>query len=409
MNSKNEKQFEVAIIGGGPAGLMAAIQASKKARVILIEKNEILGRKILATGNGRCNLTNRFVDVSRYHGGNSDFIKDILDQFDQFATMKFFTHLGIVLKEEDNGRIFPRTNQAQTIVDGLTDKVRNNKVRVDLSSEVKKISKTNECFIIHFTNGKVIKSNKLILATGGKASHYLGSSGDGLFWAKILGHTIIPTYPALVPIETQETWVKQIQGLKVEGKSTAVVDDKIVSQKKGDILFTHYGLSGPSIMAHVGVIAPYLLKNVQIHLDLFTDKTQSQLDQILVQIFNSSGKKTLKNSLSGLIPNNLASVILDILKIPQSKKTAEISKIDRIHIVKTLKNLILTIKQLRPFKEAQVTSGGIDLKQINPKTLQSKIIPGLYFCGEILDVDGDSGGFNLQWAWSSGYVAGQIL
>lgn len=400
--------FDVAIIGAGPAGIMAAITASENSSVVLIEKNETVGRKILATGNGRCNITNRLTEVGRYHSNNLDVVKNILSKFDQFESMKFFENLGIVLKEEDNGRIFPRTNQAQTVVDALTHELHEKNIKVKTNSEVKNISKTEDGFRIDLKNNDNIESKKLILATGGKAAHHLGSSGDGLFWARVLGHTITPTYPALVPIETVEAWPKDISGLRVEGKSTVSVGTEIISEKSGDILFTHFGLSAPAIMYHAGQIAPHLGKNVKIHLDLFPENSEKELDKILADIFEKSGKKALKNSLAGLIPNNLAPVILNLLEINAERKTAEVSKIDRAKIAQILKNLTLNVKALRSFKEAQVASGGVSFSEIDVKNLQSKKVPGLYFAGEILDCYGDSGDFNLQWAWSSGHLAGKL-
>ncbi|MBM2820393.1 MAG: hypothetical protein HW405_153 [Candidatus Berkelbacteria bacterium] len=404
-----EKTFDIAIIGAGPAGIMAAITASDRLSVVLIEKNDSVGRKILATGNGRCNITNRFAEVNRYHSSNLDVVKNVLAKFDQSQAMKLFENLGIVLKEEDNGRIFPRTNQAQTVVDALSHELYERNVKVKTNSEVKGISKENDRFRILLKNDEIINSQILILATGGKAGHHLGSSGDGLFWAKLLGHMITPTFPALVPVETIETWPKEISGLRVEGKSTVTLDAKIISEKSGDILFTHFGLSAPAIMAHAGELAPHLGKDLKIHLDLFPDKTGKELDQILAKVFANAGRRTLKNTLAGLIPNNLAPVILKLLEMNAERKTAEVSKIDRLKIAKILKDLKLTVKGLRSFKEAQVTSGGVSFSEINPQSLESKIVSGLYFAGEILDCYGDSGGFNLQWAWSSGHLAGEII
>ena len=408
LESTEMYKFDVAIIGGGAAGMMAAIWTAKKSSVVLIEKNPSLGRKILATGNGRCNLTNRFADKTHYHGGNPEFIEQVLKQFDQFATRKFFEDLGVVLKEEDNGRIFPRTNQAQTIVDVLVDKLREEKVTLKTDTIVKKITKITHGFEIILSAGDKIEAKKIILAVGGQSSPQFGSSGDGYYWAKQLGHVVSELYPALVPIETVEIWPGDISGLKVEGKATVTVDGENIVEKSGDILFTHFGLSAPAIMALAGDIAPHIGQEVLIHLDLFPDKTIKELDDLLTQIFSGSGKKTLKNALAGLIPANLAQTILVLKKLPADRKSAEISKVDRLLIAKTLKDLSLTVKQLRPFKEAQVTHGGIELSDIDARTLQSKKTSGLYFAGEILNVDGDSGGFNLQWAWSSGYLAGQL-
>ncbi|AKM82579.1 TPA: NAD(P)/FAD-dependent oxidoreductase [Candidatus Berkelbacteria bacterium] len=406
--------FDVAIIGGGPAGMMAAITAAEKKNnsselsVVLLEKNDSLGKKILATGNGRCNLTNRFAEKSRYHGGDQQFISNVLSSFDQFKTMQFFEELGIVLKEEDNGRIFPRTNQAQTIIDALNHRLQEDKVNVRLNSIVKRISKNSGNFEITLNDGTVINSKKVVITAGGKSSSQFGSTGDGYYWAENLGHKTTETYPALVPLETVEDWPKELSGLRLEGRTFVTDGDKIISEKNGDILFTHFGLSAPSVMAHAGRIAPFFNHKLTIHLDIFLDLSEKDLDSTLIKIFESSGKKELKNALSGILPNNLSPVVLRLLEIRAEKKTAEISKEDRLKIVKFLKDIPLEIKQTRPFKEAQVTSGGVALDDINEKTLESKKTKGLYFAGEILDVDGDSGGFNLQWAWSSGHLAGNL-
>lgn len=407
-------KFDVAIIGGGAAGMMAAITASHAGKsVLLLEKNSELGRKVLATGNGRCNLTNRGAEKSRYYGANPEFIESILKSFDPKKVMEFFENLGVLLKEEDEARIFPRTNQASTIVSTLTYELVENKVKIVLGNQVQKINKDklsdfNQHFNIILANGDEYESDKLIITTGGKSSDHLGTTGDGYFWAKNFGHTITPLFPALTPIETIETWPQEIQGLKVEGRITTTTDSKVIFEKDGDVLFTHFGLSGPAVMAHAGKVAPLLsARKVLIHIDLYPDLSIKNLNEKITQIFNSNGKKTVKNALLGLTPSNLILVILTILNIDKDKKTAEISKVEREKIVQYLKDIVLTVKSTRSFKESQVTSGGIDVNEVNIETLESKKVPGLYFAGEILDVDGDSGGFNLQWAWSSGHLAGQ--
>lgn len=401
-------KFDVVIIGGGAAGMMAAITASRSGKsVLLVEKNAELGRKVLATGNGRCNLTNRGAEKSRYHGADPEFIESVLKNFGPKKVMEFFEGLGVLLKEEDNGRIFPRTNQASTIVSALTHELNENKVKIVLGNQVRKLTKNNN-FKIILANGDEYESDKLIITTGGKSSDHLGTTGDGYFWAKNFGHTVTPLFPALTPIETVESWPKEIQGLKVEGRITTTIDDKVIFEKNGDVLFTHFGLSGPAVMAHAGKVAPLLSNHkILIHIDLYPDLSTKKLDEKITKNFNSNGKKTVKNALLGFAPSNLIPVILTLLNVDKDKKAAEISKNNREKIVECLKDLALTIKAVRPFKEAQVTSGGISVNEINIDSLESKKIPGLYFAGEILDVDGDSGGFNLQWAWSSGHLAGQ--
>ena len=404
------KTFDIAIIGAGPAGIMAAITAAKQGRkVILLEKNEIIGRKILATGNGRCNLTNKNIDVSNYHGANPEFIKQILSAFDQYKVTEYFESLGVILKEENNGRIFPRTNQASSVVEALDYELKKLKVSVETKASVKNIHyEKNWLLSGQKTTGDFkIEAKNLILTTGGKASFQFGSSGDGLYWSEKLGHTIIFPHPALTPLETVESWPKNIQGLRIEGTVKLTADGKIISQSQGDILFTHFGLSGPAIMKqarNVGLLLP--TKKIEVHIDAIPEETKKELDKKIETILNVNGAKEIKNALAGIIPVELIKTILINLAIDPEKKSSRISKLERVSVVGVLKNLTLTISKTRPFKEAQVTAGGVDAKEIDAKTLESKKIPHLFFAGEIIDVDGDSGGFNLQWAWSSGYLAG---
>lgn len=406
MDNKNSKIFDCCVIGGGASGIMAAITASRlKKSVVLIEKNAELGRKILATGNGRCNITNKFAAPNRYHGGNTDFIASVLAQFDQFETMKFFENLGLVLKEENLGRMFPRTDEAKTVVNALIYELQKNKVEVILNDQARKIEKSDN-FKITLQSGKIIEAGKLIITTGGMAAPQLGTSGDAYFWLEKMGHKITDRFPALSPLLTKETWPKEIQGLKVEANISTSIDGKIVNEKFGDVLFTHFGLSGPAAMAQAGAIGENIDKDVKVHLDLFPDDTANILDDKIKKIIEANGAKQIKNTLSGLIPSNLAPILLNILEINPDKKSAEISKIDRQRIAEILKNIELTVSGVPPFKDAQVTHGGVRLEEINVNTLESKIIPGLFIAGELLNVDGDSGGFNLQWAWSSGHLAG---
>lgn len=400
-------KFHLAIIGGGAAGSMAAISAaSKNKSVILLERNDKIGKKILATGNGRCNLTNINAAADRYHGASPEFINSVLRKFDQRKTMSFFESLGIILKEEDNGRIFPRNNQASTIRDTLEYEIKRKNVCIKTNSLVRKIEKNIDWQIL-LENGQEIRAEKLIITTGGKAACQFGSSGDGYYWAEKLGHKINTTYPALVPIETEEKWVKDVQGTKVEGKVSVSLSNKIIGHKQEDILFTHFGLSGPAVMAQARLMAAKIgSDSLKIHLDLFPEISNKDLNEKIKKIFETSGAKFVKNCLGGAIPVNLAVVILRNISINPEKKVATISKVDREKIVVNLKNIELTPKKLLSFKEAQVTSGGVCADEINPETMESKIVPGLYFAGEIIDVDGDSGGFNLQWAWSSGHLAG---
>jgi hypothetical protein len=403
------KPYDIAIIGAGPAGIMASLFAAKNgAKVVLIEKNDIIGRKILATGNGRCNLTNKFVNVTSYHGDNPSFVEPIFSQFGSGQTVAFFESLGVVIKEEDRGRIFPRTNQASTIVQALGHELSENMVTVMVRSIVKNIER-DKLWQIDIEDNNQLLAKSLILTTGGKAAFQFGSSGDGLFWAKKLGHTIEPLYAALVPIETAESWPATIQGLKVEARIKAFYKDNLLAEKTGDLLFTHYGLSGPAVMSLSGNFADKAddkQNNVRLEIDFFPETGTRELHEKINSIFQSNGAKTALNNLRGMIAQNLLELILNNMSLNKDKKSAEFSNAEIGNIIKAFKSTVLHLKKLRPLKEAQVTRGGICLKEIENNTLESKKIQNLFFAGEIIDIDGDSGGFNLQWAWSSGYVAG---
>jgi predicted Rossmann fold flavoprotein len=400
--------YELAIIGAGPAGLMAAVSAaSVNRKIILLEKNESVGRKIFATGNGRCNLTNKNISLERYHGASKVFIKSILGKFDQYQTINFFESLGVALKEEDNGRVFPRSNQASAIVEALKYALEESRITIKTNTVVKSVNKSNG-FLIKTESGQNFEAKKVILSTGGKAAFQYGSSGDGIYWAGKLGHNIIPVFAALVPIETRESWVKEVQGIKIEARITTKVDNETILESFGDCLFTDFGLSGPAVMAQAGAISPLLNNNlVKIYIDLYPEITEQALNQKIEQIFKNNSSRSLLNSLPGLIPSKLVPVIISLAELDQNKKASEISINDRLRIVNCIKRAELSVKKIRPLKEAQVSRGGVDTAEIDQNTLESRLVKGLYFAGEIMDVDGDSGGFNLQWAWSSGYVSGK--
>jgi predicted Rossmann fold flavoprotein len=389
--------------------MMAAIVASSRGkRVALIERNSVPGRKLLATGNGRCNLTNASVTLDRFHGGSPELIERVLARFDQPATLEFFAELGLVTKTEPDGRIFPRTNQASSVVEVMRQRLVRDGVDILLDSQVAGIERSRD-WKVSIANGQEVHSDKLIIATGGRAANVFGSTGDGLYWATKLGHTLTPMHAALVPLETVETWPAEVAGTKLEAATWSTSHGKRIAENTGDVLFTSYGVSGPAVMALARTAAPLLSDaQVEIHIDIFPDLTESDLDRTLLRIFESDSRKTVAEALVGLLPSGLIPVVARLADLPESECVGIISKSKRQRIVSLLKDIPLTIKKLRPSKEAQVTAGGIESSEIDPETLESKLIPTLYFAGEALDVDGDSGGFNLQWAWSSGYVAGLV-
>jgi predicted flavoprotein YhiN len=431
-NPSNQKHYDIGVIGAGPAGIMAAIYAARTGKsVAVLEKNEAIGRKILATGNGRCNISNKNISIDHYHGTNPAFAIPILKEFN--AT-EFFESLGVILKEEDRGRLFPRTGQASSVVDALEAELIRLKVEIRTGFTVKRFAspslsslseenlpagkagdpeilhsvQSDSAWAISSESGDAITATKLILTTGGRAAHQFGSSGDGLFWAKNMGHTIFPIHAALVALEAEEAWVKEIMGIRLATTATLFANNKIVDSRNGDILFTHYGISGPAAMGLAREVDPLLLadKKVEISVDLAPDLTAEALDAQIAKLAEADGKKQIKTILAGLIPKNLVSQVLTLSRISLATKAAELSKTNRQAIIPTIKDFRLTISKVRPLKEAQVTAGGIDTDEVNA-SMESKIVPNLYFAGEILDIDGASGGFNLHWAWASGMVAGE--
>ncbi|MEI7690396.1 MAG: NAD(P)/FAD-dependent oxidoreductase [bacterium] len=403
------KIFDIAIIGAGPAGMMAGIIAGRNgAEVILIEKNDSLGRKLLATGNGRCNITNQNIDVSHYHGSDPDFVLPIFKEFSQKDTVAFFESLGVKLKEEDRGRLFPNTDQAGTVLASLVKELSTNNVTIKMNSCVKDIN-FSDCWHVVLANKETIKARKVILTTGGRAAYHLGSSGDGLFWSQNLKHTIAPIYAALVPIETVEKWPERIQGIKTKVKAQAYHQNKLVAENRGDLLFTHYGLSGPAVMGLAGGIADLLDcsgASVELKVDLLPDFSENELIEKINFLFEKNGAKSILNNLSELLPQNLVKQTLAVTKVDLTKKSAETSRTERASICRHLKEFSAKVSKLRSLKEAQVTRGGINTNEVNNQTLESLIATDLYFAGEILDIYADSGGYNLQWSWSSGYVSG---
>ena len=404
------KEHDVVIIGAGPAGVMAAITPARNGRrVVLVEKNARIGRKLLSTGNGRCNLTNTDATVDRYHGATPAFVEAVISQFDQHATMDFFRNLGLVLKEEDGGRVFPRTNQASSVVEILQQALARAGVDVLLGSPVEGIERSAQ-WKVSLADGKQLEADDLIVATGGRAAHHLGSTGDGLGWARRLGHSITPTYAALVPIECVETWPDELKGVKVDARVWATSGGSVLSESAGDLLFTNYGVSGPAVMAQAGIIAPIVRESeVLLHVDLVPEMTEAALDRIIARIFENCGRLAAKDSLVGLLPSSMIPVILRLAGLGELVRAGSVSEPERSGLVRVLKDMTLTVSKLRPLKEAQVTVGGVNTEEIDAPSLRSKLLDRLYFAGEIIDVDGDSGGFNLQWAWSSGHVAGMLM
>ena len=413
--------MKVVVIGGGPAGMMAAISASEKGNeVFLLEKNKSLGKKLLITGKGRCNITSSLTmdEFIKNTPGNGMFLYSAFNSFTNQDIIKFLKEQGLEVKEERGNRIFPVTDKAQDVLKCFEKKLKELKVKIFYESPVTEILVNNENKVCGVKTPKEkINADKVILATGGKSYPLTGSTGDGYKLAQKLGHTITPIKPSLVPLETYEQNLhKELQGLSLKNVKIKILDiskNKEIYEDFGEMLFTHFGVSGPIILSGSAHLVRYknidnLLKNKQIKLtiDLKPALTEEKLNERILRDFNEFKNKNFKNSLNKLLPQKLINTIIEYSKIDPEKQVNSITKQERKNLIQTLKNFEITIKNFRKIEDAIITSGGISIKEVNPKTMESKKVKGLYFAGEILDVDSYTGGFNLQIAYSTGYVAG---
>lgn len=402
---------KVAVIGGGAAGIVAAIAARYRgAEVTILERNQRIGRKILATGNGRCNLTNIQLSIANYHGQNPKFAYAALSRFDVNKTIEFFERLGVAHKVEEGGKVFPVSNQASSVLDVLRYELEESGVNVLCEAYVKEIRKNGKGFTLTLEDGREWNAGRVILTTGGKAAPNLGSNGSGFILAKSLGHSIVEPFPALVQLKLASTFLKQIQGIKFDGDAEIIADNKFLQGASGEILFTEYGISGPPIFCLSRKAGEYLQKGkkVWLKLVLVNNLSPEELEIFLTKRFRWGAKKSLAFSFVGFINKKLAPVVLREAGIEDINKPAgQVSAGERKKILNILQDWRFEVTGTTSWPAAQVTAGGIDVKEINGQTMESKIVPKLYFAGEVVDIDGDCGGYNLQWAWSSGYVAGE--
>jgi len=408
-----EEIYDIAVIGGGPAGSMAAICAGQlKKNVVLIERNNSLGKKILLSGRGRCNITNT-APVERFmekFGEKGHFLKPAFYSFFNQDLIEFFESKGLKLKIERQGRIFPVTDMAHSIVEVLKGCLEENNVRIFYNIRLLNLERMAGLFLLELEGNKRMKARKVVLATGGASYKITGSTGDGFRIAEKLGHTIVPLRPALVPLKTKELWVKDLQGLTLKNiRITFECGKKEIVSDIGELLFTHFGVSGPLVLDLSGQIVHFLEKHPEIGLliDLKPGLRPEQLEKRLLTEFNTGGKTKIKNIMKSLLPHRLIPIFIGLSGIELQKRGNQISHKERQLIRDLLKALPLTIIGSLPLEEAMVTDGGISTKEINPRTMESKIVPGLYFAGEIIDGSAPSGGYNLQKAFSTGYLAGE--
>ena len=402
---------KIIVVGGGAAGIMAAIRAAENsAQVTLFEKMPRVGRKLAITGKGRCNLTN-FADVAeivKNITGNGKFLFSALKNFSSVDTVNFFESLGVKTKVERGGRIFPVSDDAIEVIDALFKKMTLLGVEVKTNTPVTEIIAKNKKIVGVLSGGKIFKADCVILATGGASYPATGSTGDGFKFAERLGHTITEILPALVPLEVEDD-IKSLQGLSLKNvRVKLLADGKKVAEQFGEMIFTHFGVSGPIILTLSRQAAQLLSakKFVELEINLKPALTPEQLDARILRDFDKFKRKAIKNGLTDLLPAKLIPIILDRAFIDENKQVDNITAAERRRLVENLRGLTLTIIKTRPIEEAIVTAGGVSVKEINPSTMESKIVEGLFIVGEVADVDGFTGGFNLQAAWAMGNAAG---
>lgn len=405
-----ENKNHVAVVGGGASGLIAAIAAARNgAEVIILERMNRVGKKILATGNGRCNLTNVYIDISRYHGTNPGFIFGAYRQFNVEKTIEFFEELGVACHEEEGGKIFPYSGQASSVLDVMRYEIERLNVKEICEAEIKQIKACKKGFELITKDGRTFNTDKVIVAAGGKAGPNLGSNGSGYSLVAPFGHKLVEPFPALVQLRLNAQFLKALKGVKFDGEAAIEVDGEEIQKEKGEILFTDYGISGPPIFQLSRRAGEQLKKGRKpfIRIDMFPYLYKEEVEKLIEKRIDFNPQKPLDFSFVGLLNKRLIPVIIKEAGINNMHiQCGDISKDDIKSIVEILKNWRIEITGTQSWMDAQVTAGGIDVKDVNPVTMESKLVPGLYLAGEILDIDGDCGGFNLQWAWSSGYTAG---
>lgn len=403
---------DVIVIGGGAAGMMAAVTAAQRGRhVRLFEKNEKLGKKLFITGKGRCNLTNagQMEDLFEAVVSNPKFLYSSFYSFTNEQTVDFFERLGVQTKTERGNRVFPCSDHSSDIIRALEREMQQLGVEIFLNTEVKEVMTEDGAVQgVKTTDGRLFPAESIIVATGGISYPSTGSTGDGYRFAKQSGHQVTDLLPSLVPLETEESWVPELQGLSLRNIQIRILDgEKELYKEFGEMLFTHYGVSGPVILSASSIIGKQLKRRkLVLAIDLKPALNMEQLDRRILREFESNQNRQFKNAMDALFPAKLRPVMIRLSGISPEKKVNEVTKEERHAFAKQIKDMRLTLLGPRGFREAIITKGGVSVKEIDPGTMESRKVKGLYFAGEVLDLDALTGGFNLQIAWSTGYLAG---
>ncbi|MBS4173874.1 NAD(P)/FAD-dependent oxidoreductase [Bacillus sp. FJAT-49736] len=411
-------KYDVIVIGGGPSGLMAAIAAGESgAKVLLIDKGDKLGRKLAISGGGRCNVTNRLPidEIVKHIPGNGRFLYSAFSIFNNEDIIRFFEGLGIKLKEEDHGRMFPVSNKAQSVVDALLKRLEELNVSIKINTPVKKILYDNDqASGVELKNGDIIFCYSIVVAVGGKSVPQTGSTGDGFPWAERAGHTVTELFPTEVPITSNEEFIKEktLQGLSLRDVAVSVLNPKgkpIITHKM-DMIFTHFGISGPAVLRCSQFVVKakrkWDLHEVQMSIDAMPDENEEQLFQHIVKILKEEPKKAVKNCLKGLLPERYLLFLLQRCEIDENMQASAIPADKLRAFSQACKHFTFQVNGTLPLEKAFVTGGGVSVKEIEPKTMASKLMPGLYFCGEVLDIYGYTGGYNITSALVTGRLAG---
>lgn len=406
-------KYDLAIIGAGPTGIMAAIQASRLgARVIVLEKNYRPGIKLLITGKGRCNITNNCSNIKDFvekFGKNGRFLFSALSNFSIGDTINFFESLGVKTKVERGNRVFPISDSSRSVLNALTGEMKRLSVEIKFNTIIKEV-KTEKNIIkgVLTEEGSFFQAENFLIATGGKSYPGTGSTGDGYNWLKSIGHKIVTPKPALAPIKLKESWVADLEGLSLKNVEISIYKNNKKSLSRfGEAMFTNDGMSGPIIIDMSKEISDLMPANLKLSIDFKPAIELSRLDRRLQKELNEAGRKLFKTVLAGLLPQKAIAVFLKQLNIAPDRQANSINKNERHVLIGLLKNFSLDIDGVEGWNKAVITAGGVSLAEVDPKTMKSKLLDNLYLAGEILDLDGPTGGYNLQVCWSTGYLAGQ--